>query len=279
MKKQLVRILSTISPSLVTELAYRTLTNPRIKKLREHELELLDKAQQKKIKFGEFDIQTYAWGEEGNEKILLIHGWEGQAGNFTDIIRVLLKNNYYVIAFDGPSHGFSSKGKTSLFEFSDLVAKMIQETKCRNLISHSFGGVATTYALSRNQDVEIDKYVLLTTPDKFRERIEDVARYVGVTDKVKNKLIERLESEIEMEVAEANVSLFVKDIKVNKALIIHDKNDKIIPIAQSRNVCANWEACEFTEVEGTGHFRILRTDEVIETVAEFMNQKNQQNGH
>ena len=86
MNKQIIRILSNISPTMVAGLAYRTLTNPQIKKLRKHELELLDKAQKKKIRFGEFDIQTYKWGNEANEKILLIHGWEGQAGNFTDII-------------------------------------------------------------------------------------------------------------------------------------------------------------------------------------------------
>lgn len=94
MKKQIIKILSIISPSMVAKLAYKTLTNPQIKKLRDHELEFLDIAQKEKIKFGEFDIQTYKWGKPEGEKILLIHGWEGQAGNFTDIIKELLKNNY-----------------------------------------------------------------------------------------------------------------------------------------------------------------------------------------
>ncbi|MEM6804909.1 MAG: alpha/beta hydrolase [Bacteroidota bacterium] len=270
MKKQLVRILSSISPSMVAELAYKTLTNPQIKKLREHEVELLDASQKEKIKFGEFDIQVYKWGKIENEKILLIHGWEGQAGNFTDIVKELLKNNYYVISFDGPSHGFSSKGTTSLFEFSDLVGKMIRDNGCKKLISHSFGGVATTYALYRNQDIEIDKYVLLTTPDKFSQRIEDVGEKVGITEKVKSKLVEKLENEINIKVSEANVSSFVREIKVNHALIIHDKNDKVIPIEQSRNVYQNWEVCKFKEIEGTGHFRILRTREVVEAIIAFM---------
>lgn len=271
MKKQIIKILSIISPSMVAELAYKTLTNPQIKKLREHELEFLDKAQKEKIKFGEFDIQTYKWGKPEGEKILLIHGWEGQAGNFTDIIKQLLKNNYYVISFDGPSHGFSSKGKTSLFEFSDLVGKMIKENGCRKLISHSFGGVATTYALYRNRDVEIDKYVLLTTPDKFKQRIDDVGKSVGITEKVKSKLVEKLENEIKIDVSEANVSSFVREIKVSKSLIIHDKNDKVIPIEQSKNVYQNWNVCSFKEIEGTGHFRILRNNEVTESVINFMN--------
>ena len=161
MKKQIVRILSSISPKMMTNLAYKTLTNPQIKKLRENELELLDKAEKEKYKFREFNIQTYKWGNQDNEKILLIHGWEGQAGNFTDIIQKLLDHNYHVISFDGPSHGFSSKGKTSLFEFSELVGEMIKKYDCKKLVSHSFGGVATTFALFKNQEIRIEKYALL----------------------------------------------------------------------------------------------------------------------
>lgn len=67
MKKQIVKILSIISSSVLTELTYRILTNPQIKKLREHELEFMDKTQKGKIKFGEFDIQTYKWGNPKDE--------------------------------------------------------------------------------------------------------------------------------------------------------------------------------------------------------------------
>ena len=270
MKKQFIKILSTISPSMVAEIAYSTLTNPQRKKLRAHELEFLDKAQKEKIKFGEFDIQTYKWGKPEGEKILLIHGWEGQAGNFTDIINELLKNHYYIISFDGPSHGFSSKGKTSLFEFSDLVGKMIKDYGCKKLISHSFGGVATTFALSQNQDLQIDSYVLLTTPDKFSQRIADVAELTGVSDGVVRRLRSRLEEELDVEIDALNVSDFVKSIQVNRSMIIHDKDDKIIPIDRSKNVHENWEGNIFVEIEGTGHFRILRTESVLKQVLEFI---------
>lgn len=273
MKKQIIKVLSMISPTTVTNLAYKTLTNPQLRKLRENELELLEKATKEKLRFRDFDIQTYKWGNQDDDKILLIHGWEGQAGNFADIIPKLLENNYYVISFDGPSHGFSSRGKTSLFEFSDLVGEMIEKYECKKLISHSFGGVATTYALFKNQDIKIDKYLLLTTPDKFTQRIDDIAKYVGATERVKNMLIKRLEEEMNVDVKEFCVSNFVREIKVEKSMIIHDKDDKVIPISQSKNVSQNWENCQFKEIKGTGHFRILRTDEVINSVVEFMNLK------
>ncbi len=270
MRKGIIRFVSGIIPGVFTNLAFDALTNPKITKLRENELEVLNTSKKSTLDFKGFDICLYEWGGTG-ETILLIHGWEGQAGNFSDFIPKLLKKGYRIIAFDGPSHGFSSKGATSLFEFTELVELLIRKFNPKKLISHSFGGVATTFALGENPDIKIDKYVLLTTPDKFRERISDVSEKVGIHDKVKERLIKRVEETYDINVDKMNVSEYVKSASVKNALIIHDKNDRVIPIRQSRNVHENWDVSSFIEIEGTGHFRILRTGFVIEEVLNFLN--------
>jgi pimeloyl-ACP methyl ester carboxylesterase len=254
---------------MVTQFAYEKLTNPQIRKLRNNELITLEKADKEKYRFKDFDIQLYTW-KGGDKKILLVHGWEGQAGNFSDLIEELLINEYTVYSFDGPSHGFSSAGETSLFEFAELVGHLIRKNSVKNLVSHSFGGVATTYALFNNQDLHIDKYALLTTPDTFMERIEDISKMVGINEKVKNRLIDRVEKEMNVSVESLMVSEFVKSIKVKSSLIIHDKNDAVIPISRAINVHQQWNNSEFKEIEGTGHFRILRTKEVIDTVISYL---------
>jgi len=267
--KFLVKTASILFPNQVVNFAYNQLSNPQVRKIRDYELAILAKAEKSTLEFQNFKIQTYRWGS-GTKQILLIHGWEGQAGNFAELIEKLLENDYTIHAFDGPSHGFSSRGPTSLFEFSELVGFMIRKTKAEHLVSHSFGGVATTSALFSNPDLKIKKYALLTTPDKFTERIQDVSDKIGITEKVKNKLISRLENEMNISAAELNVSDYVKNISVENALIIHDKNDRVIPIRQSKNVDKNWKASELVEIEGTGHFRILRTGFVIEKVVDFL---------
>lgn len=269
MHKSIVKILSRLFPNQIVNFAYQQLTNPQIKKLRPQEIEVLDRSQKEILKFQNFDIQLYTW-KGGLDKVLLIHGWEGQAGNFADLVQLLLERKYTVYAFDAPSHGYSSRGKTSLFEFTELVGTLIQKYEVKKLISHSFGGVATTYALFNNKNLKIDKYVLLTTPDKFIERINDVAEKVGITEKVKEKLINRLAQETKLDVRKLNVSEFVKEINVSNALIIHDTKDRVIPIERSKNVQANWKNCQFIEIQGTGHFRILRTKRVAEKTLEFL---------
>lgn len=270
MKKNLVRMASHLFPSMITSFAYNQLTHPQVRKLRKNELNTLAKSIKEDFEFKRFNIKLYTW-KGGHKKILLIHGWEGQAGNFSDLIEILLENGYTVYSFDAPSHGYSSKGGTSLFEFSELVGVLIKRYNVKSLVSHSFGGVATTYALFNNPELEIEKYVLLTTPDKFIERIDDVSEMVGINENIKNKLINQLEKETGIPVKALNVSEFVKTINVQKALIIHDKDDKVIPISRSKNVHRNWIASEFREVEGTGHFRIMRTKQVMDIVVDYLN--------
>lgn len=269
MKKKIVNFVSHLMPGAFTNIAYGKLTNPQVRKLRDNELRILRQSKSKDFEFKDFKIKTYEWGDDG-EVVLLIHGWEGQAGNFSDLVLKLLKSGYKVRAFDGPSHGYSTKGRTSLLEFSELIGVLIKKYNVKKLISHSFGGVATTFALWNNPNIEIEKYVLLTTPDRFLDRIDDVIQQNGISKRVKTRLIEKFETETNYKVETLNVSDFVKGIKVSKALIIHDKNDKVIPIKQSRNVYKNWANSEFKEVEGTGHFRILRTENVLESVLEFI---------
>lgn len=269
LQKSIIKTLSAALPGFFVNLAYNKLTSPQIKKLREREIAVLDTAEQANFEFKDFKIRTYHWAGKG-ERILLIHGWEGQAGNFADLILSLKNEDYDIYAFDGPSHGYSSRGSTSLFEFTELVGVLIKRWATKKLVSHSFGGVATTYALYTNPDIKIEAYALLTTPDRFLDRIYDVQKMTGLHDRVISRLIEKIEQENEVEVPKLNVSDYVKQIKVDRSLIIHDVDDKVIPIKQSMRVHANWENCTIVEVSGTGHFRILRDDRCIEQVLDFL---------
>ncbi len=243
--------------------------NPQISKLREYEIQLLEKADQGDVSCGGFRIRTYKWGN-GSKSILMIHGWEGQAGNFADIIPRLVSDGFSVYAFDGPAHGFSSKGEASIFAFIETLEFMIHTVKPSCLLSHSFGGVATTYVLSENPEIHIERYVLMTTPDRFTQRIQFISDQVGVSSKAISILVKRIEKKYNISVPDMNVSDFVKRVRVDRALILHDVADKVIPISQSQHVVDNWEVGRLESVRDTGHFRILRDEAVHEKVSAFL---------
>ena len=59
------------------------------------------------------------------------------------------------------------------------------------------------------------------------------------------------------------VSRYVSKINVDKALILHDVSDRVIPIAQAERVVAQWPKAELEKISGTGHFKVLLNPEVI----------------
>jgi pimeloyl-ACP methyl ester carboxylesterase len=270
MIRSIIKIFSTLFPKMMSDLMHKQLGIHEIKNLKPEEVAVLQKAEKTMMKFKNFDIQIYKW-EGGKDKVLLIHGWEGRAGNFAHLIEKLLENNFSVYAFDAPSHGFSSKGSTNLFQFAELTGILIRQFQVSKLISHSFGGVATTYALFKNKDLHIEKYALLTTLDKYLEVMDTMKAQTGMSEEARVLFIRRIEAENNIKADEFNVSDFVKDINVAKALIIHDKDDKVIPIQRSQNVHKNWKVCDLCEIEGTGHFKMLKTDFVMNKTIEFLN--------
>lgn len=117
----------------------------------------------------------------------------------------------------------------------------------------------------------IEKYLLLTVSNKFSERIDDVMAVVGITEKVKRKLIKKFENETKMSIDTMNISDFIKKINVRHALISQDVKDRIIPTVRAKNAQRNWKNSALLEINGTGHFGILRNDEVLNKSIEFSN--------
>jgi esterase/lipase len=270
LKKIIIHFFSSIFPNIFVSIAYKHLTTPQIHRLRPHEAAVLEIAIQSNFSFEGFNIKTYEWGK-GSKTVLLIHGWEGQAGNFSDLIEILINDGYTVYAFDGPSHGASSIGSTSLFEFNKLVVRLIKFYKVKHLVSHSFGGVATSIGLGMFPEIKIKRYVLFTTPNQFIDRIQFVTDVMGISNLVTKRLIKKIEFEEGIIVGDMNVADYIQKASVERALILHDINDKVLSIGQSREVDAVWDQAHLEEITGTGHYRILRTKSVLQKALDFLN--------
>ena len=279
MAKTAIRLLSHLFPRPFTRKAYYQLTHPQVKKLRPHELTMMDKAETAEVRYQNTVVKTYRWAG-GDKLLMLMHGWEGQAGNFADFIVPLQQAGFTIVAFDAPAHGLSPRSETSLVEFVAVARHFLRVWQPQYLISHSFGGVPITYGLQSSPEIAIEKYVVLTTPNRFVDRVADIAEQVGIAQKVKDRLLRIMEDKFDMlepdmpkgtiRAEDLNVADWVPKVKVKEALVLHDTNDQIIPIAQSKTVANAWPVAQFEEIQGTGHFRMLRTEAVIHRVVEFL---------
>jgi pimeloyl-ACP methyl ester carboxylesterase len=260
-----------IWPSFLANQVYHFMSNPNIRKLRDFEEVILDRSHRERVTYGDFELQTYAWGEPKNETILMIHGWEGQAGNFGALVDILLEKNYYVVSYDGPSHGRSSKGNTSMFEMGEVATFFMEKYQPNYLISHSFGSISTLYGLARHPELLVKKWLVVTTPYNFKDRLQGVADYLGVTDRTIKKVIQKVEADTGESVEVMNVddySVHLTD-SLKEVVIVHSKTDKIIPIEDSRKVQKAFGArANLIELDNIGHYSILWCDPLKEMVVE-----------
>lgn len=239
-------------------------------RMRPHEKKMLDIAEKSNHSYQNKNIVLYRWGN-GKTKILMVHGWEGHAGNFASIIEFFQsKGDFTLYAFDGPSHGASEKGPTSSFAFIGLVEHFVKSLTPSHVISHSFGSVASLLALGRNPDLDIQRYVGITVPNTFRERLEDIANMLGLPYRIVEGLIEKIEKNQNIVVDDIAVAAYAPKSSVRKALLIHDKNDRVLPASKSLEVAKNWPVASYHEITGTGHYKILGSQEVHALVYSFL---------
>ena len=269
LKKKFIWFFATLFPHFFVNKAYAILSKPSQFKLLQHERDILAQSKASKYKFKDFNIQCYKWGT-GKKKILMVHGWEGHAGNFSKLISILVEKNYSIFAFDGPSHGASTRGKTSVFDFVNLVEELIKFYKINQIVSHSFGGVAAIGALARNPKIQIEKYVAFTIPNKFSDRIFDVSDKVGLPYNVVKKLIKKIEKKENVNIKDLNVEDFAKQASINKALILHDVKDRILPFKISKEFSKKWDIAELIEIRNTGHYKILNDPISLKKTVSFL---------
>lgn len=200
----------------------------------------------------------YVWGTSGKPKALLIHGWEGRAGNFGAIVNLLESLNYQVFAFDGPAHGASERKVTSMFDYTRYIEARIRDINPQLIISHSFGSVPALSALIRLEELNITHFIAVTTPSDFRNYLTRFQKQMGLSNKTINKLVQRIESKDRIDISTQNMKYAATQLKViPKVTLIHSVDDKILPVVESREVAALFPKASLFELSGLGHYSIL----------------------
>jgi len=271
-RKMLFRFLDLFAPAIGASQIYKLMSTPRIRKLRDFEEKILDNSRRERVKFKNFDIQTYRWGDPENKLVFLVHGWEGQAGNLTGLVDLLLQKGYQVMAFDAPAHGKSSRGKTNMFEFTEFVSIMFKEYQPEVIISHSLGSVTAAGVLRRNGDIHIKQWILITAPHNFKDKMNEVSDYLGLTNRTMSRLIEMVEKDAGEPLEMLNMKEYCGNLKnVSEALIVHSKEDRILSIDLARKVHRDFPLSKLIELDGFGHYSILWSEELKEVLSTQLN--------
>jgi pimeloyl-ACP methyl ester carboxylesterase len=204
------------------------------------------------------------------EKIMLVHGWAGRAGQFRTIIPALLAKGFQVIAFDGPAHGRSEGKQTNPVEFADAMKKVIEaDGPIHAIIAHSFGGVAALLAIQRGLPVTM--LINISSPTIAEQVIQNYRRVLHASPAAGMAFRQHMIKSYGFTFEDISSLHLVQHLpKPINLLLIQDENDPEVAVENATELKKVYPAAEIFFTKGLGHTRILREASVISRCLEFL---------
>jgi pimeloyl-ACP methyl ester carboxylesterase len=213
-------------------------------------------------------IATWSWGPHDRTAVLLVHGWGGSAAQMRALVRPLLAEGLRVIAFDHPAHGSSEGSLTGLPDLADVLTEVAWEHgKVRAVVTHSLGGPAAALALVRGLRAECA--VLVAAPSDLIGYSRRFARWHWIPESVRSAMQSAIEERFGVPWAELEIARMTPRLAA-RALLIHDRDDRMVPWTQGRAFAQHWPGARFLLTAGLGHGSILQDDGVVRAIADFI---------
>ena len=263
------RLISIISPKLVTLFAAKLFTTPIKHKIPKRELEMDRKSVQKLtfIPAINKEVVLYQYGES-KKKILLVHGWSGRGTQLFKIADELQKAGYSTISFDAPAHG-KSPGKMTIM--TDFIATILEIDKQQGpfeaAIGHSLGGMSVLNSIKAG--FKLKHAVVIGSGDIVQDILDDFVAKLELKPNISTLL--RLHFEKKYNEEMNNYSAYLAAAKTNiPVLVIHDHNDPEVPVKAGIHIHKYLRNGELMLTQGLGHRKILGHNAVLENIIQFL---------
>ncbi|NAS14266.1 alpha/beta fold hydrolase [Poritiphilus flavus] len=278
MKKQLKKLLprfyglyfnslAVISRSAAAEKAFFTFCKIRKGRVLPQQQDFLNSAKKETLEVEDRILQVYHW-PGARETVLLLHGWESNTHRWRNLIGYLRKQEFNIVAFDAPGHGYSSGSWLHVPLYTLCVQQMIIRHKPKYLVAHSVGGMTAMYHQYRYPDSPTEKIVTIGAPSEFHEIMDEYQRILKLSDRVMHGLDNYVKQNFGFQIRDFSTSRFAQT-NPKKGLLFHDKLDAIAPFHASQKVHASWKGSELVATQGLGHS--MHQEEVNLKILDFLN--------
>ena len=214
-------------------------------------------------------IATWRWGARDAPAVILAHGWGGYAAQMRAFVFPLLSAGYQVIAYDQPGHGVSEGRLTGLPDFADLLTDLAwHHGEARAFIGHSLGGAAGALTLATGR-VRFEKVVLVSPPADLVGYSRRFARWHWMPEAVRRAMQSAIEERYGVLWENLEVARLAPRLHA-PALVIHDRDDRMVPWTQGAQVAHLWPGARLMSTDGLGHGRILGNEAVTRAAADFI---------
>ena len=215
------------------------------------------------------NIEVYRMEAEG-EKVLLVHGWNGRAGQFHAIAQSCHDAGMDVTALDLPGHGKSDDRHTALPEFVDAISEVYaHHGPFDHIIGHSIGAIAVLNC--PRFGLKFKKIVSISIPaTTVRNLFQSFTEMFGLSvEKYADLLIDRASKKFNADPNSFDPCIVSEDLD-SEVLIIHCQDDEDADVRESIQFNTMVEGSELYIASGLGHRRILRDEGVVSRVVDFL---------
>lgn len=262
-----------LAPELAGAWAERLfLTPPRPRYAAQSALDLID-ARSALVEHKGRAIATWQWGGKDAPAVLLAHGWGGNAAQMRAFVYPLLSAGYRVIAYDQPAHGVSGGKLTGLPDFAEVFTELAWHYGgVKAVVAHALGGAAATLAHARG--LPLEAVVLIAPPADLVGFSRRFARWHWIPEAIRRSMQTAIEERYGVRWEELEAVRLAPRLGA-RALVIHDRDDRMVPWTQGARVANLWPNARLLSTDGLGHGRILADEEVARTAAEFISGRSQ----
>jgi pimeloyl-ACP methyl ester carboxylesterase len=246
------------------------LTPPRRRDAAASALDLID-ARNSWLEHKGRQIAMFTWGARSTEApaVLLAHGWGGNAAQMRAFAFPLLQAGYRVIAYDQPAHGVSEGKLTGLPDFADVLGAVARHHGgIEAVVAHSLGGAAAALSLY-SQKVFFKKIVLVSPPSDLVGYSRRFARWYWMPEPVRAAMQNAIEERYGVRWEDIEVGRVAPRLGA-RALVIHDRDDRLMPWTHGAAVARQWPDARLLLTDGLGHRRILGSERVTHAAADFI---------
>lgn len=204
----------------------------------------------------------------GAPKVLLVHGWAGDAQQWRALGDQLAAAGLDPVLLDLPAHGRSDGRRANLPQWvRALFAVTAAMGPWHAVVAHSLGALASAHALARG--LPAGRLAMVASSPPPRQFLRWFAHGLGPGEAMAQRMqdgIERQEG-VPMQQFEAPwLGLHLKQ----PILMLHDREDRIAPLAAAQALAAALPDAQLVLSEGLGHRRIMGDEASLQRLTQFV---------
>ncbi|MEQ8456467.1 MAG: alpha/beta fold hydrolase [Sandaracinaceae bacterium] len=211
-------------------------------------------------------LAARSWGD--GPTVILGHGWNGRATQLAPFIGPLVAAGFRVVAFDHVGHGESTGRATNLGQMVRALRTMTDgEHGPVGLVAHSLGAAAATVALADGLDTF--GAVLIAPPISPKPWVAQMGQLLGLGQEALGRAQAHIEARVGRSLDAVHGPTLAREIAA-PALIVHDRDDREVPLACGEALHGAWTGSRLVVTEGLGHRRLLGDVAVREATRDFL---------